>query len=100
MNDAIIPTVIPHSSFGDPECCGCLTGIVQGSQADIACNECAVVVRTVAASDLQRALDEMELELDLASAKCPHCGTVHLAPGVSELIAFLCDKCGSSVNVQ
>jgi hypothetical protein len=27
----IIQTTIPHSDFGDPDCCGCLNGIVSGS---------------------------------------------------------------------
>ena len=75
--------IIPHSDFGDAGCCGCLFGVTQGDLAKIVCNECQVVVRTVPASDLQRTLDEMELEGDVASAVCPHCGATHLAPGFS-----------------
>jgi hypothetical protein len=66
--------IIPHSDFGDPDCCGCLFGVVQGDLAVIVCNECRVVVRTFAPADLQRTLDEMELEGDVASAVCPYCG--------------------------
>ena len=77
--------IIPHSDFGDPECCGCLFRVVQGDLAEIVCTECLVVVRTIPASDLQRTLDEMELEGDVASAVCPHCGATHLAPGFSML---------------
>jgi hypothetical protein len=36
--DEIIGTALPHSDFGDPDCCGCLNGIIRGDQADIACN--------------------------------------------------------------
>jgi hypothetical protein len=63
----------PHSDFGDADCCGCLFGVAQGDLAEIVCNECRVVVRTVPASHLQRTLDEMELEGEVASAVCPHC---------------------------
>ena len=37
-----------------------------------------------AARDLQRTLKEMEIRGDVASAICPHCGAVHLAPGFSQ----------------
>jgi hypothetical protein len=92
--------IIPHSDFGDPDCCGCLFGVAQGDLAEIVCNECRVVVRTVPASDLQRTLDEMELEGDVASAVCPHCGATHLAPGFSMLMAFVCDNCGKVVKLS
>ena len=52
--EGFIATILPHESFGDPDCWGCLIGIVLGDQADIFCNVCETVVRTVPASDLQR----------------------------------------------
>jgi len=30
---------LPHSDFGDPDCCGFLYGVVRGDQADLTCNE-------------------------------------------------------------
>jgi hypothetical protein len=69
--DWIVGTTLPHSSFGDPDCCGCLNGLVRGDQADIICNECESVVRTVPASSLEQTLTEMELTLDVADAMCP-----------------------------
>ena len=45
-----IETTLPHSDFGDPECCGCLNGVIRGDQADIICNECGTVLRTVPAA--------------------------------------------------
>jgi hypothetical protein len=92
--------IIPHSNFGDPECCGCLFGVVQGDLAEIVCNECLVVVRRVPVSDLRRTLDEMELAGDVASALCPHCGATHLVPGFSTLMAFVCDYCGKAVQLS
>jgi hypothetical protein len=92
--------IIPHSEFGDSDCCGCLFGVTQGDLAKIVCNECLAVVRTVPASDLQRALDAMEVEGDVAIAVCPHCDATHLAPGFSRLIAFVCDNCGKAVKLS
>ena len=65
MSDNVILTVLPHSSFGDPSCEGCLDGVVHGDQAQIVCHECAAVVFTVPASDLLRTLDEIERTLDI-----------------------------------
>ncbi len=90
--------VLPHSSFGDPHCCGCLDGIVRDEQADVICNECHTVVRTVAAEDLHRLLDQMELTLDVATAECPECGAVSLVPGFSKLLFFTCHECGDVVE--
>jgi hypothetical protein len=92
--------IIPHSDFGDADCCGCLFGVSSGDQADIVCNECNVIVRTVPVADLARTLRDMELQGDVASAMCPHCGAVHLAPGFSKLIAFVCDECGETVRLS
>ena len=92
--DEVIQTVIPHSDFGDPDCCGCLNGVIRGDDAEIVCNECAAVVRTVPAADLRGALDEMELELDFDTAKCAHCGAVNVIPGFSRILAFRCKACG------
>ena len=39
-DEQILGTALPHSSFGAPDCCGCLNGIIRGDQADIVCNEC------------------------------------------------------------
>jgi hypothetical protein len=92
--DRYVGTAIPHSEFGDPECWGCLNGIVRGDIALIECNECGAVVRTVAAGEIEKALHEMELSMDVASAECCHCGAVNLRPGFSRLLVLTCDKCG------
>jgi predicted RNA-binding Zn-ribbon protein involved in translation (DUF1610 family) len=35
-----------------------------------------------------------------AQAICPHCGAPHASPGLDELIAFHCPRCGNFVEVQ
>src|SRR5712692_8641440 len=39
--------IIPHEVVTGADCCGCLIVQVRGDQADITCNECGAVVRTV-----------------------------------------------------
>jgi hypothetical protein len=38
--------------------------VILGKQADIICNECEAVLRTVPVVDLQRTFDEMELSME------------------------------------
>lgn len=92
--EGVTATFIPHADFGDAECCGCLQGVVTGNRADIECNDCGVVVRSVPANELTRTLAEMEASLDIATAICPHCRAVNLFPGFAEMVAFTCRECG------
>lgn len=69
--------ILPHQYFGDPDCCGTLWPLVRESDpgvADIICNECDVVVKTVPVADLQRTIREMEFSLEMCNPTCPHCG--------------------------
>jgi hypothetical protein len=91
-------TLLPHSSFGDPDCCGCLYGVRRGDHAEILCNECGVIVRTLPLDDLEKTFTEMELTLDVSSAMCPHCGSVYLLPGFSDMFIFTCRSCGRVVQ--
>jgi hypothetical protein len=92
--------MLPHSDFGDPECCGLFFPVERGDEADLTCNECGFVLRTVPRADLRRVQDEMQLTLDVASEKCPHCGAVNLFPGFSRMYAFVCKECGEGVALE
>ena len=95
--------ILPHSDFGDADCCGTLWGLRRDDQpgiADIICNECGVTVKTVPSAELQRTLDTMELSLDSCTVECPHCGTVNLFAGFSSMLAFTCRECGEGVNLR
>lgn len=78
-----IATIIPHSDTGDPECCGCLVGLIEGNQANIVCNECGEVVAVVPAAALQAKLAELAVGQEVSSARCPYCGAVNTFPGFS-----------------
>jgi hypothetical protein len=54
----------------------------------------APLFELVAAGELEKALHEMELSMDIASATCSHCGAVDLRPGFSRLLVLTCDECG------
>lgn len=89
--------MLPHSEFGDTECCGLFFGVERDGVADITCNECGVVLKTVPSTDLRATFDEMEVSLGVASEMCPHCGKVNLFPGFDRMFAFICRECGESV---
>jgi len=74
-----------------------LYGVVTGEVANIVCNECSHVVRTMPAADLQRTMDEMESSLEVASEMCPPCGAVNLFPGCEKMEAYICQACGEGV---
>jgi uncharacterized protein (DUF983 family) len=54
--------------------------------------------RSLATELLQQVLDEMEVSLDIATEKCPYCGSINLFPGFSRMMAFICRECGESVR--
>jgi hypothetical protein len=92
-------TMLPHSDFGDADCCGLLRGVVRDDTAHIECNECGAVVRVVPPAELRKMLTEMELELAVAAETCPYCGAANLFPGFSRMDAYVCRQCGESVKV-
>jgi hypothetical protein len=94
-----IPLIVPHSDHGDPECCGCLFPIGHGDHADITCNECDVVVRTVPVAEAQQVLVAMA-SAEFCSETCPSCGAQNVFPGFSAMEAFTCRCCGRGVVVQ
>lgn len=91
-------TVLPHVDFGAPDCWGCLNAVLRGDQADIACNECGAVVRTVPVGAVQQTLTEMELTLDVCTEMCPHCRKVSLFSGYSKMDVYTCPECSKTVG--
>lgn len=98
-DEDLIRTTIPHSEFGNPECCGCLTATVIADTAVIACNECGAVVKMVPAGEIHNAIAQLETQLETATSTCPHCGAVSRFPGFSEMLAFICRSCGRGVDL-
>jgi hypothetical protein len=65
--------IIPHENFG-VECCGCLVVKARDDQADILCNECAAVIRTVPLAEVEAVMFEIAQTDAICSVRCPHCG--------------------------
>lgn len=89
---------LSHADFGAPDCGGYLLANVRSDQAEITCNECRAILRSVALADLQRTLDEMELSLTMCTAMCPNWGKANIFPGFSEMKAYTCQEYGRAVE--
>jgi phage FluMu protein Com len=99
MKSTRLPT-LPHSEFGDLDCCGCLAGHLRGDIAEIIFNECGALIRTVPTTALERVLAEMELTLNFCSEECPHCRSVNLISGFSQMLAYTYKNCGELVRLS
>lgn len=98
INDRL--PIVPHQTTGDPDCCGCLYVRIEGDRAEIVCNECEAVLRTVPIDDVERVFNELAETDVCCSARCPHCGAINVFPGMTTIEAFICDKCGEGVKVE
>ena len=96
MNVNELP-IIPHGSSG---CCGCLVVRVRQDYADIICNECETLVRTVPVAEVENTFRELARTDMICSAPCPHCGALNSFPGWSSIQAFICRECGKGVSVS
>jgi predicted RNA-binding Zn-ribbon protein involved in translation (DUF1610 family) len=94
--EATRKTKIPHGE----NCCGCLTAVKRGTRAEIICNECGDVICAVAPEEVDQVLLELVRTQQACSAMCPHCGSVNIFPGMSEIRAYVCSQCGEGVSVE
>ncbi len=92
-------TMLRHSAFGDSECSGSLRTSTQGDEAQLVCNECGAIVRTMPAADLNETLRDLELSMDVAGEICPNCTSVNLFLGSTQVSSFTCRSCGQEVYI-
>jgi hypothetical protein len=73
--------------------------LVNGDQADIVCNECRAVIRTVRVGDVQSVMSEMAQTDVISSARSTHCSALALNtfPRMSSVEAFICSECGEGI---
>jgi hypothetical protein len=69
----------PHKVLG-ADCCGCLMAQVRGAEADIVCNECGVVIRTMPVPEVESAMAALAATSAICSARCAHCRAVNTFP--------------------
>jgi hypothetical protein len=105
------PILVPHSSYGDPDCCGIIMPTRGGvwvrlatdrdtADIELMCNECGFVYGTVPAAEAEAVLLRMAMEEGVCSERCPHCGEMNVILGFSSLEAFTCRFCGQGVKVE
>ena len=101
------PLLVPHSEYGDTECCGIIMAFRNGehvyrnrnpgtADVDLMCNECGAVLSTVPVADAQPTLLRLAMAEGVCSETCPHCGELNVFPGWSAMIAFHCRCSGSA----
>jgi hypothetical protein len=94
-----LTTIVPHEWLG-ADCCGCIVAVLRGDEADLVCNECNALIRTVPASEDDQTLAHLASSDEICSARCPHCGALNAFPGFSAMNAFTCRECGEGVTVE
>jgi uncharacterized protein (DUF983 family) len=70
-----------------------------GDIANLVCNECGAILRTVPAAAADETLSQMASG-EITSATCPHCGMLNMFQGFSSMLAFTCRHCGEGVKVE
>lgn len=73
---------------------------IREDQADILCNECGAVVRSVSVSEVEITLRDLAQTDTICSARCTHCGPLNTFPGFSVIEAFVCFECGEGVELE
>ena len=105
------PILVPHSSYGDPDCCGIIMPFRNSEYVDLKrnpgtadvnlmCNECGVIISTVPAAEAEATLLRMAMAEGICSEICPHCGETNVLLGFTAVEAFTCRFCGSGVRVE
>jgi hypothetical protein len=90
--------IVPHEFVGGTDCCGCLIALIRGDEADLVCNECDALIKTVPASNVENELAGMLLSQEaFSTAVCPYCGAINTFFGFSHVLAYVCSECGSSI---
>jgi hypothetical protein len=92
--------IIPHEHVADVDCCGCLMVSVHEGEADILCNECGTVIRTLPVGAVKAAILEMAQTDTICSARCTHSGALNTFLRFSTIEAFICSECGQGVSVN
>ena len=91
--------IIPHEHVAEVKCCGCLMVRLREGQADILCNECGDVIRTVPVGEVDSTMMDLSKTDVICSDHCTHCGALNTFPHFSSIEAFICTECGEGVVV-
>jgi hypothetical protein len=90
--------IVPHSDHGDVECCGLIMIEVRGDKADLQCNECGVILKTVSAAEAEQVLGEMEAAQPSCAEGCPYCGHKNTFTGFTDDLVVGVSGFGDAVH--
>jgi hypothetical protein len=85
--------IVPH----EDGCCGCLIVVEFGDYANLVCNECGALIRTVPTDEAPKVLLRMAMDQGMCSATC---GALNTFPGFTGIEAYICRECGQGVSVR
>jgi hypothetical protein len=88
--------IVRHDAIPGVDCDGCLLVQMREKLADIVCNRCGAVVRTVPAENAAAVLGELASG-GICSVRCPRCGAMNTFPGFSSIDVCFCLECGQRV---
>jgi RNase P subunit RPR2 len=74
--------------------------ILRDDEADLLCNECGVIVRTVPTAEAEKELSRMLADRGSTTVTCRHCGAIQTRSGFDTLLAFTCQECGLGNEVN
>ena len=93
------PRLFPMKASG-ADCCGCIVTVTRGDVADLICNECNALIRTVPAGEAEQTLAQLASSDEICSARCSHCEALNVFPGFSSMEAFTCRECGEGMSIK
>ena len=93
--------IVPHEIATGADCDGRLPDSCRERRYGIKCNSCGLVVDTVPIDRAGPRLMELaSVEMEISSARCPHCGALNMFPGFRVIDAFICQECGEGVDIE
>ena len=91
---------MPHSDYGDSECCGCLFPAEHDGKVDLTCNECGVVLCSIPVHEVEMRMLQMAIALGFCSEIRPYCKEVSTLLGYDCVLAYVCRHCERGVSVH
>jgi hypothetical protein len=89
-------TIVPHESLG-ADCCGCIVAVNRGDEADLVCNECNALIRTVPAAQAELTLFAARIFRGDLQRKVSALHSAECIFRSSAMNAFTCRECGEGV---
>jgi hypothetical protein len=97
--DAEMNTIVPHESLG-ADCCGCIVAVLRGDEADLVCNECNSLIRTMPTAEAEKTLCSSRFHMRSVARKVSALHSDERIPGFSAMNTFTCRECAEGVATE